>query len=261
MSLQSLLFAVFAIGAVASAIATITRKNPVASAMSLVAHFFMLTGLYLTLEAQFVAAVQVLVYAGAIMVLVVFVIMLLNVGRESQATGGRPLRTTLGALLAVMLVGMVSTVIVSKPTGKEQISGNVLVLFYSSERFPEASGSSQFRTMTPFVTPTSERQGYACGSDTLSWNENKKHWEMVNDTIGLVSYSSETTMAPWDVTMWHAADGSNDSFVNVMQIGTTASIGATLFTTYLFPFEAVSLLLLAALIGALILAKRHVQEG
>ena len=61
MSFQSLLFAVFAIGAIASAIATITRKNPVASAMTLVAHFFMLTGLYLTLEAQFVAAVQVLV--------------------------------------------------------------------------------------------------------------------------------------------------------------------------------------------------------
>jgi NADH-quinone oxidoreductase subunit J len=48
---------------------------------------------------------------------------------------------------------------------------------------------------------------------------------------------------------------------NATTIGTTEAIGQSLFTTYLFPFEAVSLLLLAALIGALILAKRHVQEG
>jgi NADH-quinone oxidoreductase subunit J len=44
-------------------------------------------------------------------------------------------------------------------------------------------------------------------------------------------------------------------------IGTTASIGNALFTTYIFPFEAVSILLLAALIGAVVLAKRHLQEG
>jgi len=165
------MFAVFAIGAVATAAFTITRKNPVASAMSLVAHFFMLTGLYLTLQAQFVAAVQVLVYAGAIMVLVVFVIMLLNVGKESTSLNRRGLQTTLGALMGVLLVVLISTVIIARPTGRMDLS-------------PKA-----------------------------------------------------------------------------LEIGTAEAIGQSLFTTYLFPFEAVSLLLLAALIGSVILAKRHIQEG
>ena len=114
MSLQSLLFAVFAIGAIASAIATITRKNPVASAMTLVAHFFMLTGLYLTLEAQFVAAVQVLVYAGAIMVLVLFVLMLLNLKSES----GR----RIGIIRSALTVGIAVIIFIA-------ISGPILAQF------------------------------------------------------------------------------------------------------------------------------------
>ncbi len=171
MSLQVIMFTVFAIGAVASAVFTITRKNPVASAMSLVGHFFMLTGLYLTLQAQFVAAVQVLVYAGAIMVLVIFVIMLLNVGTEQQHPQSGGLRTTLGVMMAGLLAVLMGTAILARPTGRVDLH-------------PES-----------------------------------------------------------------------------LTIGTTEAIGQSLFTTYLFPFEAVSLLLLAALIGSVILAKRHVQEG
>jgi NADH-quinone oxidoreductase subunit J len=71
LSQQAWYFIVLAIGAIATAVGTITRRNPVSAAMNLVAHFFMLSGLYLTLQAQFVAVVQILVYAGAIMVLVV----------------------------------------------------------------------------------------------------------------------------------------------------------------------------------------------
>lgn len=164
------MFSLFAIGAVASAAFTITRKNPVASAMSLVAHFFMLTGLYLTLQAQFVAAVQVLVYAGAIMVLVVFVIMLLNIGEEKRDSAKGFGRTTLASLFGAILVGMLVTAIIARPTGIMEIH-----------------------------------------PDSLT-------------------------------------------------IGTTEAIGQSLFTVYLFPFEAVSLLLLAALIGAVVLAKRHVAE-
>jgi NADH-quinone oxidoreductase subunit J len=63
------------------------------------------------------------------------------------------------------------------------------------------------------------------------------------------------------VTIAARPTGLNAMASNATTIGTTEAIGQSLFTTYLFPFEAVSLLLLAALIGALILAKRHVQEG
>lgn len=82
MSLSYILFGVLSILAIASAIVTIVSRHPVRSAMALVVHFFMLAGIYLTLQAQFVAVMQVIVYAGAIMVLVVFVIMLLNLGNE-----------------------------------------------------------------------------------------------------------------------------------------------------------------------------------
>ncbi|HCN04351.1 MAG TPA: NADH-quinone oxidoreductase subunit J [Bacteroidetes bacterium] len=169
MELQPLLFLVFALGAVISAVSTVTRKNPVSSAMSLVAHFFMLAGLYLTLEAQFVAAVQVLVYAGAIMVLVVFVIMLLNLGNEQALTENRGLRSTLATLIGAVFAVQIILVTVAEPTGANALPSRAV------------------------------------------------------------------------------------------EIGTTESIGQSLFTQYLFPFEAISLLLLAALIGSVVLAKRHMK--
>jgi NADH-quinone oxidoreductase subunit J len=65
-------------GAIGGALFTITRRNPVTAVMSLVGTFFALAGLYATLDAHFVAVLQILVYAGAIMVLFIFVVMILN---------------------------------------------------------------------------------------------------------------------------------------------------------------------------------------
>lgn len=70
--------------AVGSAISMVAQRNPLYSAVSLVGVFIALAGLYLTLAAPFIAVVQIIVYAGAIMVLVVFVIMLLNVEEEEH---------------------------------------------------------------------------------------------------------------------------------------------------------------------------------
>jgi NADH-quinone oxidoreductase subunit J len=67
-----------AVGAVVGALLTVTRSNPVSAVMSLVFTFFMLAGIYATLSAHFLAVLQVLVYAGAIMVLFIFVVMILN---------------------------------------------------------------------------------------------------------------------------------------------------------------------------------------
>ncbi len=74
------LFWILAVISVGSAMLVVINKNPVRSALFLVVHFFVLAVLYLTLSAQFIAAVQIIVYAGAIMVLFLFVIMLLNLG-------------------------------------------------------------------------------------------------------------------------------------------------------------------------------------
>src|SRR6267143_1415255 len=82
--ITSLLFILFAGMAVGCALAVVTQRNPLYCAISLIGVFISLASLYLTLAAPFIAAVQVIVYAGAIMVLVVFVIMLLNVEAEER---------------------------------------------------------------------------------------------------------------------------------------------------------------------------------
>ncbi len=153
---------------IASALVTITSKNPVVSAMALVVHFFMLAGLYLTLNAQFVSVMQVLVYAGAIMVLVVFVIMLLNLGNEEELSEKWNFRKLLAILFAAGL-------------------GIQLISIY------------------------------------------------------LTNADNNTTIDP-----------------QLTGYGTIQRIGHDLFTNYLFQFEAIAILLLAAIVGALLLAKRKI---
>jgi NADH-quinone oxidoreductase subunit J len=75
---ETVIFAVLSLSTVVGALYTVTRRNPVTAVMSLVFTFFTLAGLYATLDAHFVAVLQILVYAGAIMVLFIFVVMILN---------------------------------------------------------------------------------------------------------------------------------------------------------------------------------------
>src|SRR5918994_7380717 len=82
--ITTLLFILFAALAIGCAIAMVSQSNPLYSAISLIGVFIALAGLYVTLAAPFIAAVQIIVYAGAIMVLVVFVIMLLNAEEEAR---------------------------------------------------------------------------------------------------------------------------------------------------------------------------------
>ncbi len=87
--LHLVLFLVFALGCVAGAVNLLAQRHPIDSALSLVVVMGSLAGEYLLLGAEFVAAIQVIVYAGAIMVLFVFVIMLLNAGVEERTPGSR----------------------------------------------------------------------------------------------------------------------------------------------------------------------------
>ena len=95
-------FYLFGIIAIASAVAFVTRKSPVAAALWLVNTMFSLAALYVLLDAHFIGAIQVLVYAGAIMVVFLFVIMLLNLGDGSAVGDARGM----GWKLAAGLVGM-----------------------------------------------------------------------------------------------------------------------------------------------------------
>src|SRR2546423_3893835 len=97
-----LLFILFAGLAIGCAVSMVAQRNPLYSAISLIGVFISLACLYVTLAAPFIAAVQVIVYAGAIMVLVVFVIMLLNVEEEERPMRLRaliPFAVTLAAIL------------------------------------------------------------------------------------------------------------------------------------------------------------------
>ncbi len=98
------LFFIFAGLAIACALSTVYHRNPLYSAISLVGVFISLSCIYITLAAPFIAAVQILIYAGAIMVLVVFVIMLLNLDEDAGFNRLRYLYV-LGGGLGLLLLG------------------------------------------------------------------------------------------------------------------------------------------------------------
>jgi len=102
--------------AVIGAVSLILQKHPIHSALSLIVVMVALAGLYLLLGAEFVAAVQIIVYGGAIMVLFVFVIMLLNAGVEEH-TNISKLAGPPGLLLVVALAGFVTATIVRTTAG------------------------------------------------------------------------------------------------------------------------------------------------
>lgn len=177
------LFLLLAVVAVAASIAMITARNSIHSALFLVVDFFCLAILYLTLNAEFLAAVQIVVYAGAIMVLFLFVITLLNPGREEtddRLQGQRPLAVAVGLGLLVEIALLLRTDAVRSRLGA----------------FPEATGFAD----------------------------------------QVASHLSRMPTEP---------------------LGNTQAVGIELFTTYALPFEVVSLVLLLAVIGAIVLAKRN----
>ena len=100
---STILFFLFAGFAIACAVSMVYHKNPLYSAISLVGVFIALASIYITLAAPFIAAVQVLIYAGAIMVLVVFVIMLLNLDEDKPLNRLRYLYAIGGGMGLVLL--------------------------------------------------------------------------------------------------------------------------------------------------------------
>jgi NADH-quinone oxidoreductase subunit J len=109
----ALLFILFAGLAVGCALSMLVQRNPLYSAISLIGVFISLASLYVMLAAPFIAAVQIIVYAGAIMVLVVFVIMLLNVEEEVRRTLRLRFLIPTSVLLAAVLIAEAAFVIYS----------------------------------------------------------------------------------------------------------------------------------------------------
>jgi NADH-quinone oxidoreductase subunit J len=175
---EIILFFVFSVCTLAGASLVIFAKNPITSAMSLVATFFFLAGIYVLLFAHALAALQIIVYAGAVMVLFVLVIMLLSLKDLGPIFKLTPVRW----------MGALSTATI--------LSG----LLYASLKW-EAQLQKQFP---------------------------------------LSSEADAVTQAA------------------LQNFGTLETIGLSIYTQWLFPFEALSLLLLAAILGAVVVAKARI---
>jgi NADH-quinone oxidoreductase subunit J len=123
-------FYLFGLIAIASALAFVTRKSPVAAALWLVNTMFCLSALYVMLDAQFIGAVQVLVYAGAIMVVFLFVVMLLNLGQASDVSDIRGLggRLTAGLVGLAMLAELFALSRIRFPRLNEAMSDHTNVI-------------------------------------------------------------------------------------------------------------------------------------
>ena len=166
------LFYLFAAGAVVSAAMCILRRNPISAAMWLVATMFSLAGIFLLLQAPFIAAIQVLVYAGAVMVLFLFVIMLLNL--DVPATDLR---------------------------GPMSVAGSIAVVGL-----------------------------------------------LLVELGALWAYTPERL----------AAEATRVSELPPPSANVVLDVASPLFSVYLIPFEVTSVLLLAAIVGAVVLAKRRI---
>ncbi len=166
--MDAFFFFLFAILAVVCAINVVVQTHPISSALSLIGVMGSLAILYLLLGAEFLAMAQIIVYAGAIMVLFVFVIMLLNAGAESKR-GSSITAQALGIPVLIAFLG--------------------LVAYFVQRLFPDAP---------------------------------------------------------------HVIFGT-------MTVGSPRSIGQALFTQYLLPFEVTSVLILIAIVGAVVLARKELD--
>ncbi len=143
--LQTILFFLFATVALFSAIMMILHRNPIYCAIFLIVTLFALAGFYVLLNAPFVASVHIIVYAGAIMVLFLFVIMLLNLKRDPIRERGKLARRAFAALVVIILLAEIG-ILISAPffagtaeNGAGQIAGGAIVGL--------ANGSSADSTM------------------------------------------------------------------------------------------------------------------
>src|ERR1700730_15409866 len=117
--MDALLFMIFAAIAVICAIHLVVQTHPISSALSLVGVMGALAALYLLLGGEFIAAAQLVVYAGAIMVLFIFVIMLLNAGTEHK--GRRTWATCAGVPMLLLFMGSIARLIANRLPASENV--------------------------------------------------------------------------------------------------------------------------------------------
>lgn len=209
MPLEQVFFLIFAVLAVATSLGLIIFKDPVHSALFLVLTFANIAGVYILLGAEFLAAIQVLVYSGAILVLFLFVMMLLQIRPGPSLNPLRVFQTGLGPLLAAGFLAEVILVIFT--TGFVLNGGKV----------------------------TNANNTQAANMATAA---------QYSATVDVIQNGGPITVP------------GNPQAIQPHTVGHTAALGKELYSTYLFPFEVASLILLIAAIGAIVIARRHLSD-
>ncbi|MCS5710500.1 NADH-quinone oxidoreductase subunit J [Candidatus Berkiella aquae] len=118
-TIQQLVFLAFSVMAIVSAIMVVASKNPVKAVLFLVFTFFCTAGLWMLLESEFLSIVLVLVYVGAVMVLFLFVVMMLDVETDNKQPFVK--HWPIGLLIAAIMIGVMSMVVGAQHFGLEQI--------------------------------------------------------------------------------------------------------------------------------------------
>jgi NADH-quinone oxidoreductase subunit J len=211
MVLEQIIFIVLAVVATLAAIGMVSVKDPVHSALLLVFTLFNLAAVYLLLGAEFLAVVQVLVYAGAIVVLFLFVMMLLQVRPGPSLYKLRFFQNRFGPVIA--LVFLVEVLLVTFSASFALNGGKIT----DPNNTQAAQVAASVRYSTEGVVPTADAAGNTVGGTGIGLHEN--------------------------VTTGH-----------------TALLGKELYSTFLYPFEIASLILLIAAIGAIVIARRSLEN-
>lgn len=138
MNIIQILFGALSAIAIFSALMMVTSKNPVYSVLWLIATFFAISGHYILLNAQFLAIVNIIVYAGAIMVLFLFVIMLMNLNKETEPRKGRWLKiagAVAGGCLLLVLVAALKDAATDKQAAIMNLGNSGLIKNLGKELF------------------------------------------------------------------------------------------------------------------------------
>ena len=125
MSISEILFWFLSAGALICAIFVVTSKNPVYSVLSLILTFFFISGHYFLMNAQFLAIVNIIVYAGAIMVLFLFVIMLMNLSKDTEPQKNKWLKLAGAVAGGCLLLVLVAALRATEKNMAEQVTGDI----------------------------------------------------------------------------------------------------------------------------------------
>ena len=157
-------FGVSSLLAIIAALMMVTRRNPIHSALWLIVAFFSLAVIYLTLHAQFIAVAQVMVYAGAIMMLIIFVIMLIQLEIESTKKGRVTGAKVIGAFITVILFFEIAAAFITFPGSAAKASTAV-------------SGNGRWATWPRSGSPFTESTSFPSRSRrSCFWSASSGQW-------------------------------------------------------------------------------------